>query len=69
MSSRSNRCSKSIYRKGGEISDRQWQDVLGVLRVQAGTLDGAYLAHMAEEVGVSDLLDEAVDEAGGEERR
>lgn len=53
------------YRKGGEVSDRQWQDVLGVLRVKAGTLDGAYLERMAEEMGVSDLLGHAVDEAGG----
>ena len=53
------------YRKGGEVSDRQWQDVLGVLRVKAGTLDGAYLERMAEEMGVSDLLAHAVDEAGG----
>ena len=31
------------YRKGGDASDRQWGDVVGVLQVQAGALDGAYL--------------------------
>lgn len=55
------------YRKGGEVSDRQWEDVLGVLRVKSGTLDEAYLKRMSEEEGVVDLLTQALDEAGGEE--
>lgn len=55
------------YRKGGEVSDRQWEDVLGVLRVKAGTLDEAYLMRMAEEVGVIHLLRQALDEAHREE--
>lgn len=55
------------YRKGGEISDRQWQDVLGVLRVKTGSLDEAYLKRMAEEEGVDDLVNQALDEASSEE--
>jgi hypothetical protein len=55
------------YRKGGEVSDRQWEDVLGVLRVKAGNLDEAYLLRMAGTVGVTDLLTQALDEARGEE--
>jgi len=51
------------YRKGGEVSDRQWEDVLGVLRVKSGTLDDTYLKRMAEAVGVTDLLTQALDEA------
>ena len=51
------------YRLGGEISDRQWSDVLGVLRVQAPDLDRAYLTQWAEALGVRDLLDRAVSEA------
>ena len=35
------------YRLGGETSDRQWSDVVGVLRVQWGTLDLDYLTREA----------------------
>lgn len=52
------------YRAGGEISERQWRDVLGVLRVQAERLDRAYLQEMAAELRVSDLLSRAMQEAG-----
>ena len=31
------------YRMGGEVSERQWRDVLGVLSVQTGALDLEYL--------------------------
>jgi len=52
------------YRKGGCVSDRQWRDLLGVLKMQVGALDRTYLAHWAGELGVADLLQRAVDEAG-----
>jgi hypothetical protein len=47
------------YRIGGEISDRQWNDILGVIRTQRDRLDAAYLDHWAAEIGVKDLLDRA----------
>jgi len=47
------------YRLGGEASERQWLDILGVLRVQAGRLDEAYLDRWAAELGVADLLGDA----------
>src|SRR6266487_7190045 len=31
------------YRMGGEVSDRQWNDILGVLKVQGTNLDMDYL--------------------------
>ena len=52
------------YRKGGCVSDQQWRDLLSVLKVQAGALDRAYLAHWSGELGVTDLLRRALDEAG-----
>ena len=51
------------YRLGDEVSERQWNDVLGVLKVQAGSLDRPYLEKWAAELGVADLLTKAWKEA------
>jgi len=51
------------YRQGGEVSERQWRDVLGVLKVQGDRLDREYMQRMAAELGVSDLLEQAFEEA------
>ena len=48
------------FRRGGGISERQWRDVLGVLRVQAGALDIAYMQGWSKQLGVSDLLERAL---------
>jgi hypothetical protein len=48
------------FRMGGETSDRQWRDVLGLLRVSGGSLDLAYLRHWAKLLGVEDLLERAL---------
>jgi hypothetical protein len=50
------------YRLGGETSERQWRDVLGVLKVQSGRLDREYMQRMATELGVADLLQGALEE-------
>ena len=47
------------YRLGGEASDRQWHDVLGVLRVRRSALDDDYLGRWARELGVVDLRERA----------
>ena len=52
------------FRLGGEMADRQWRDVLGVLRVQEERIDRDYLRRMAAGLGVTDLLEKALDEGG-----
>jgi hypothetical protein len=51
------------YRLGGEMSDRQWRDALGVLKVQGERLDLEYMRRMAAGLGVADLLSRALEEA------
>jgi hypothetical protein len=50
------------YRMGDEVSDRQWRDILGVLKMKSGALDLAYLNHWANKLGVEDLLERALKE-------
>lgn len=51
------------FRAGNGISERQWRDVTGLIKVRP-TLDLAYLRDAAEEQGLSDLLAEALSQAG-----
>jgi hypothetical protein len=50
------------YRLGGEVSDRQWRDVLGVLKTRAGELDLDYLRKWADELKIGDLLERILKE-------
>lgn len=50
------------YRKGGEASDQQWRDVIGLVRVSGESMDPAYLHRWAAHHGVADLLERAVDQ-------
>lgn len=50
------------FRLGNEVSERQWSDILGVVKVQATALDLPYLRHWADELGVRDLLERALSE-------
>ncbi len=52
------------YRKSGCVSDRQWRDVLGVLKVQADALDQSYLREWAARLKLDELLRRALDDAG-----
>jgi hypothetical protein len=51
------------FRRGGEVSERQWWDVVGVLRVTADA-DRGHLRRWAAALGVADLLERALDAAG-----
>lgn len=51
------------YRLGDEVSDRQWRDVLGILRVQGAGLDDDYLDEWAAALDVASLLARARREA------
>jgi hypothetical protein len=51
------------FRIGNEVSDRQWSDILGVLRVQGAALDVEYMRRWATALGTSDLLERALSEA------
>ncbi|MCC7143349.1 MAG: hypothetical protein IT349_14720 [Candidatus Eisenbacteria bacterium] len=52
------------YRLGHEVSERQWHDVIGVLKVQGDRLDTGYLDAWAAIRGVSELLARARAAAG-----
>lgn len=51
------------YRMAGEVSDRQWRDILGVLKTRTGELDLDYLRKWGSELNVFDLLERALREA------
>jgi hypothetical protein len=48
------------YRMGGEVSDRQWKDILGIIKVQEAKLDMEYLQRGANLLKVTDLLERAL---------
>jgi hypothetical protein len=51
------------YRMGGEVSERQWRDVLGILKTRAGELDLDYLRKWAQELKVTDLFERVLSES------
>jgi hypothetical protein len=48
------------FRAGGEISDRQWNDILGVITTQGSRLDLDYLRLWAGRKGIADLIERAL---------
>ena len=44
------------YRLGSEVSDRQWGDILGILKIQGQTLDQEYPDRWAPLLGVAAQL-------------
>lgn len=47
------------FRDGGQVSEKQWRDVVSVLRISGDTMDGGYLSSWAERLKVGELLERA----------
>jgi hypothetical protein len=54
------------FRDGGCASERQWRDILGIIKIQGSALDINYLKTWADNIGVSGLLAKAMSEASAE---
>lgn len=54
---------KLLWSKGNQ-SQKQWRDVLGILKLQAQTLDYVYLTEWAERLNLVDAFSLALNEAG-----
>ncbi len=52
------------FRQSGSTSDRQWRDVVSILRIQGPALDSEYLVETAGALDLSADLDEARRQAG-----
>ena len=52
------------YQVSGGVSERQWNDVQGVLKVRRQHLDFGYLEEWAPRIGVEALLRRAYEDAG-----
>jgi len=50
------------YKAGEEASKRQWNDVIGVIKVQSENLDNDYLNKWGVQLGIIELLKEAFSE-------
>jgi hypothetical protein len=55
------------YNSGGRASNTQWTDVVGIIGGSSSILDLDYLRDWAERLGLTELLDQAFEEARDEE--
>jgi hypothetical protein len=53
------------FRAGGEVSSKQWRDVVEVLRVSGASMERGYLDQWAKTLRIDDLLRRADNEAAG----
>jgi hypothetical protein len=51
------------FRAGGEISERQWRDILGVFELQRDRLDFQYLQMWAEKLKIQNLYQKALNQS------
>ena len=52
------------HEMGNRVSERQWLDVIGVIKVQSNNLDIDYLRKWGEQLGILDLIKKAFLDAG-----
>src|SRR5207244_3030894 len=52
------------WKLGSGVSNRQWNDILEMLKEKQAVLDIAYLRQSAPMLGVADLLEKAFSDAG-----
>jgi hypothetical protein len=52
------------FKRGGGASDRQWRDVLGIVRTQGTRLDRDYLQAGAARLEIADLLERVIADTG-----
>jgi hypothetical protein len=50
------------FKMGGEVSERQWRDIIGVLKVQENNLDMEYLQKWIDRLDLSDLWERLIEE-------
>jgi len=50
------------FKSGGEVSEKQWLDILGVIKIQFEKLDKDYLKKWAEQIDVFNLLEKSFSE-------
>jgi len=50
------------FKSGGSVSERQWKDIIGVIKVQGDLLDKEYLKNWAEKLAIADLMERAFNE-------
>ncbi len=50
------------FKMGGEVSERQWRDIIGVLKVQEDNLDMDYLQKWIDRLHLSDLWERLIEE-------
>jgi hypothetical protein len=47
------------FREGGEVSEKQWRDIVSVLRISGSAMDDEYLATWGARLGLEALLERA----------
>ncbi len=52
------------FHAGGEVSEVQWRDILGIVRARGGDMNQDYLTHSAEQLRIGALLQKALRAAG-----